>query len=169
MLLSLMRVTTIILKVPNMLICLTCVCSFVPLKRHGNLKPSLQRGENSIKGDLSHKSEVFQFPKLPSPHQIMPSSILFALSNNFVSVFVSVTQTRVEQDEESLVEGLPPLGCPLSKSVGIFLINGYVGVADYGGWCPPCEGGSGVWKTLGRHGSKPVSGIPPLPLLQFWP
>lgn len=54
----------------------------------------------------------------------MPSSILFALSNNFVSVFVSVTQTRVEQDEDSLVEGLPPLGCPLSKSVGIFLING---------------------------------------------
>lgn len=99
----------------------------------------------------------------------MLSSIVFALSNYFVSVFVSVTQTRVEQDEESLVEGLPPLGCPLSKSVGIFLINGYVGVADYRGWCPPCEGGSGMCKTLGRHGSKPVSGIPPLPLLQFWP
>lgn len=118
---------------------------------------------------LSHKSEVFWFPKLPSLHQTMPSSIVFALSYYFVSVFVNVTQTRVKQEEEPLVEGLPPLGCPVSKSAGIFLIDGYVGGLDYSGWLPPCEGGSGVCKTAGSHRSKPVSGIPPLPLLQFWP
>lgn len=99
----------------------------------------------------------------------MPSSIVFALSYYFVSVFVNVTQTRVEQEEEPLVEGLRPLGCPISKSVGIFLINGYGGGPDYSGWRPPCEGGSGVCKTAGRHRSKSVSRIPPLPLLQFWP
>lgn len=78
-----------------------------------------------------------------------------------------MTQTRVEQEEEPLVEGLPPLGCPVSKSVGIFLVNGYVEGPDYRGWCPPCEGGSRVCKTAGRHGSKPGSSIPRGPCFVF--